>query len=117
MTEPIHKCECDLVFDTPEAVETWIRRNPGDAPGSQYGTKPSAWVPVAVAAVETMAEAQGEEPTPEGIDHMVSLVVNGHDDIAYLLVSYGHEAGYQPEDYLDNAQIEAVRERMREELI
>lgn len=81
-----------------------IMRDQGDAPGSQYGTRPMQWTPVA-AAVCLIMQAETGDLTTEGIDHIVGLVVNGHDDIAYMIVNYGPEYGFDPEDYLDDDQI------------
>jgi hypothetical protein len=90
-----------MTFSTYDEIEAYITSQPtGDAPASRYGVKPSQWVPVAAAAATIMAN-ETDDLTPEGIDYIIGLVVNDHDDIEYLIRNYGAEYGFNPEDYLD----------------
>ena len=58
-------------------------------PGTRYGRNTAECAPVAVAAARIYAEAQGEPLTPDALDYMMGLVVNGYDDPEYLISNYG----------------------------
>ena len=88
-------------METLQEVEAYIAKDSGDAPASRYGRSAQSWRPVAIATVDIMAQVTGEPFTAEGVDHIVGLVVNDHDDIEYLIREYGPEYGYNPDDYLD----------------
>ena len=87
-------------FSSWDEIDAYIGRDAGDAPGSPYGVKAREWKPVAVAACVSFIAASGEDLTAENVDWIVGLVVNGHDDIDYIIREYGPEAGINPDDYL-----------------
>lgn len=59
-------------------------------PGSPYGHTSSDCAPVAWRLAYVLARETGEDVTYEDLDHAMSLVVNGHDDVAYTIRNYGH---------------------------
>lgn len=75
-------------------------------PCSRWGTTTAECAPVAYRLALAMADATGEPITYEGLDSDMSLVVNDHDDVGYVLLSYGNAedqelaaaAGFTPED-------------------
>lgn len=95
---------------TLDDVYTYLEQDSGDAPASRYGVSASQWRPVAVAVCDILAYLTGEPFTPEGVDHVAGLVVNDHDDPAYLLVTYGPECGFDPADFLNDDDIAAAKE-------
>jgi len=70
-------------------IKDFIDRDKGDAPVSRYGRKHRDWGPIAFQAAMAMENATGEPTTEDGLDHIISLVVNDHDDIQYILDNYG----------------------------
>jgi len=93
-----------------DEIRALVERDTGDAPASPYGVKARDWMPVAVAACIVLQGETGERLTEDDVDHVVSMVVNGHEDVAYILVTYGTEYGYEPEDFLDDETILMARE-------
>ncbi len=73
-------------------VREYVERDCGDAPGSRYGVKARDWQPIAIALANIMLRETGEPHTEESLDHLVGLVVNDHDDVAYTLETYGTDA-------------------------
>lgn len=57
-------------------------------PGGRYGTDTESCAPVAYEIAQILAEQTGEELTEESLDYAMGLVVNSHDDVAYLLDNY-----------------------------
>jgi hypothetical protein len=87
------------VRDAVEAQERAPRRAEGlayltaDHPNarcfSRYGATSEDCAPVAWRVAYLVACAQGEPITFDGLDHAMGLVVNGHDDVAYVIRNYG----------------------------
>jgi hypothetical protein len=60
-------------------------------PCSRYGHCTSECAPVAWRLAYLVARETGEWPiTEEQLDHAMSLVVNNHDDVAYMVRTYGN---------------------------
>jgi hypothetical protein len=59
-------------------------------PCSRYGRNTADCAPVAWRVAYLVARDSGELVTEAGLDHAMSLVVNDHDDVAYMVNSYGH---------------------------
>lgn len=75
-------------------------------PGGRYGTDTYSCAPVAAAVALIIAEANGDEVDHDNADHVMGLVVNGHDDIASLINEHAGLVGLDPEDFLDADDIE-----------
>lgn len=58
-------------------------------PCSRYGSTSAQCAPVAWRLAYIIARESGEDVTTELLDHSMSLVVNDHDDVAYMLKEYG----------------------------
>jgi hypothetical protein len=79
--------------------DTFARRRDGIAylmadgdlrvPCSRYGRSTAECAPVAWRVAYLVAREQGEPVTREGLDHAMGLVVNDHDDVAYIVNAYG----------------------------
>jgi hypothetical protein len=59
-------------------------------PASRYGRNSADCAPVAWRVAYLLARETGEGITTESLDYAMSLVVNDHDDVAWLVNSYGH---------------------------
>jgi hypothetical protein len=59
-------------------------------PCSRYGRWTSDCAPVAWRVAYLVARESGEAITHERLDHAMGLVVNDHDDVAYIVREYGH---------------------------
>lgn len=59
-------------------------------PCSRYGTTSAECAPVAYRVAYLVARESGEALTEETLEHTMGLVVNDHDDIAYMVRTYGH---------------------------
>lgn len=59
-------------------------------PCSRYGRTARDCAPVAWRVAYLGARESGEPITLDTLDHAMSLVVNNHDDVAYLIRQYGH---------------------------
>jgi hypothetical protein len=59
-------------------------------PCSRYGDTSAKCAPVAWRFAHLMARETGEEITLDSLDHAMSLVVNDHPDVAYLVRQYGN---------------------------
>lgn len=57
---------------------------------SRYGSTSKECAPVAWRLAYLVAREQGEEVDLDGLDHAMSLVVNEHDDVAYIIRQYGN---------------------------
>lgn len=81
----------------------FLSRDSGTVPCSRYGWDSASCAPVAYAvAVIVAGETEGGEPTEEGLDHAMGLVVNDHDDPETLIRDYGSLYGFSAEDLLDD---------------
>ena len=58
-------------------------------PCSRYGRHTSDCAEVAWRVAEIMDEANGDGISRYSLEHDMGLVVNDHDDVAYLLATYG----------------------------
>lgn len=58
-------------------------------PCSRYGRNSADCAPVAWRLAYLTARESGEEVTLDGLDHAMGLVVNDHDDVAYMVREYG----------------------------
>lgn len=58
-------------------------------PGSRYGRTCAECAPVAWRLAYLIAGSFGEPITVTALDHAMSLVVNDHDDVAYIIRNYG----------------------------
>jgi hypothetical protein len=56
---------------------------------SRYGSTSEECAPVAWRLSYLMAREQGEPITFDALDADMGLVVNGHDDVAYVIRTYG----------------------------
>lgn len=56
---------------------------------SRYGRTAADCAPVAWRLAYVITGASGEPITPDALDHAMSLVVNEHDDVAYVIRTYG----------------------------
>lgn len=59
-------------------------------PCSRYGRNTADCAPVAWRLAYITARETGEDITTDDIHHAMSLVVNDHDDVAYMVREYGH---------------------------
>lgn len=69
-------------------------------PGGRYGNDTESCAEVAWAAESIYCAVAPDEMTLESLDRMMGLVVNSHDDVEYIIRSYGEQYGFNPEDYL-----------------
>ena len=71
---------------TEDEIRDIVNRDGGRIPCSRYakedGSDLADWVIQLEAA---MVEATGEESDEEGIEYLTGLIVNSHDDVAYVL--------------------------------
>ena len=56
---------------------------------SRYGHDSASCAPVAWRFAYVVAREQGEPITFDDLDHAMSLVVGNHDDVAYIIRTYG----------------------------
>jgi hypothetical protein len=59
-------------------------------PCSRYGRDSEECAQVAWRVAFLVAKESGEPVTRDGLDHAMSLVVNDHEDVAYVVNAYGH---------------------------
>lgn len=59
-------------------------------PCSRYGRNTADCAPVAWRVAFLVARETGEAITEESLDYCMGLVVNDHDDVAYMVNTYGH---------------------------
>lgn len=59
-------------------------------PASRYGSDTEDCAPVAWRLAYLMARENSEPLTTESLDYAMGLVVNDHDDVAYIVNHYGH---------------------------
>ena len=60
------------------------------APCSRYGRNGRECAPVAWRLAYLLARETGETVSAYGLDYAMGLVVNNHDDVAYMIRQYGH---------------------------
>jgi hypothetical protein len=72
----------------------YLTRNGQDnhlqVPCSRYGRNTRECAPVAWRLAYILARETGEPITEDTLDHAMGLVVNDHDDVAYVIRTYGH---------------------------
>lgn len=59
-------------------------------PCSRYGRNGADCAPVAWRLAYLLARENGEKVTTDSLDYAMGLVVNDHDDVAYVVRQYGH---------------------------
>jgi hypothetical protein len=69
-------------------------------PGGRYGSDTRSCAPVAMAMAKVMQYHNGESITYYQLDSDMGLVVNSHDDVAYMISEYGPLVELDPADYL-----------------
>lgn len=74
--------DCPTCRGTNEAG--WLR-----VPCSRYGSTSAECAPVAWRVAYLIARETGEVITEEGLDHVMSLVVNDSDEPVYIVREYG----------------------------
>ena len=84
----------------PDDMLAYLLQDTGLTPVSRYGRDGRACAPVAVAVAVILGGETGEPVTRETLEYVMGLVVNDHDDVGYMLKSYGSQYGYDPDDYL-----------------
>jgi hypothetical protein len=57
---------------------------------SRFGSTSEACAPVAWRLAYLVARDTGEALTFDDLDYAMGLVVNGHDDVSYVINAYGH---------------------------
>ena len=65
-------------------------------PVSRYGHDSQTCAPVAYAVAIIVSSETGEEMTHETLEWTMGLVVNDHEDPAYMINEYGKEYGFKP---------------------
>jgi hypothetical protein len=75
--------DCPTCHGTNDAG--WLR-----CPGSRYGNTGADCAPVAWRLAYLLAGESGEPVDRDLLDHAMSLVVNDHDDVAYIIRTYGN---------------------------
>ena len=68
----------------------YLTKESGRVPCSRYGRDSEECAPVAWRVAYLLARETGEPITYDSLDYTMSLVVNDHDDVAYIIRSYGH---------------------------
>jgi len=74
-----------------QGLEFLLRDGNLGVPGGRYGRDTETCAPVAWQIALTLARETGEPLTEESLDYAMGLVVNSHDDVAYLLENYPDE--------------------------
>lgn len=59
-------------------------------PCSRYGRDTAECAPVAWRVAYLVSRETGEPITAADLDYAMGLVVNDHDDVAYMVRTYGH---------------------------
>jgi len=73
----------------------------GMVPCSRYGRTSGEYAIVALAVATIVEGETGEARSVDSLEHIMSLVVDNHDDPASLLLEYGTEYRYVVADLLD----------------
>lgn len=91
-------------LETLEGMTKYLLGDDGNmrVPCSRYGHDTISCIPITFAVVTIMAQETGEPVTTEGIDHIMGLVVNDHEDPDYIIRNYGREYGFNPGTLLDD---------------
>ena len=82
------------------AIE-YLTQDPGRVPCSRYGWDSASCAPVAYATAVIVAGETASDIDEDLLDHMMSLVVNDHEDPEDLIRDYGASYGFDPEEILD----------------
>jgi hypothetical protein len=72
-----------------EGIAYLTADNPRAACFSRFGSTSEDCAPVAWRLAFLLAREQGETITFDDLDHAMGLVVNGHDDVSYIIREYG----------------------------
>lgn len=74
-----------------EGIAQLVSECPGAyVPCSRYGRTTEECAPVAWRLAYVLARETGEEITTDGLEYAMGLVVNEHDDVAYIIRNYGN---------------------------
>lgn len=84
-----------------EAIKFLTKDGNLKVPCSRYGHDSESCAEVAWAAEVIYCQVAPDEMTFDSLDRMMGLVVNNHDDVEYIIRSYGEQYGFKPGDYLD----------------
>lgn len=68
----------------------YLELDGGLVPCSRYGRTSSDCAPVAWRLAYILARETGEEIDQDALDYAMGLVVNDHDDVAYIIRQYGY---------------------------
>lgn len=88
-----------------QAMELLMRHGNLRVPGGRYGYNTETCAEIAWVLSQCMQAATGEDITAEKLEFDMGLVVNGHDDVAYAILSYGRELGIDPAEWLDESDL------------
>lgn len=87
-----HEAHCMLVADSGDGSTAM--------PCSRYGRHiEDATGTIYAAAVIVAAETEGDPLCWRDLDYMAGLVVNNHDDVAYVIRAHGAPYGFDPANY------------------
>ena len=73
-----------------DGIAFLMREGYGRVPCSRYGRNTEECAPVAWRMAYLFARETGTELDEERLDFAMGLVVNDHDDVAYIIRSYGN---------------------------
>lgn len=74
-----------------EGIAYLIAENPGAyVPCSRYGRTTEECAPVAWRLAYLLARETGDPIDTDSLEEAMGLVVNEHDDVAYIIRTYGH---------------------------
>ncbi len=90
-----------MTFTEQQSIE-YLTIDGGRVPCSRYGYDSTSCAPVAYAVAVIMEGETGEPMSLDDLDSMMSLVVNDHDDIEYMLREYGTEYGFDWSNYFES---------------
>lgn len=75
----------DAIVRDDEEARAFLEHDSGAVPCSRYGSDSSDIAPTVLLAARIFANETGEPTTFRGLDHLMGLAVNDHDDIASIL--------------------------------
>lgn len=80
-------------YDQTSAIRYLTQDGNFSVPCSRYGRNSAECAEIAYEVYRITCNETGEDNGVDSLDHAMSLVVNNHDDVAYLLAAYGPEYG------------------------
>jgi hypothetical protein len=87
-------------------------------PGGRYGSDTRTCARLAIMLAHIMSYNSGDSITYYALDSDMGIVVNSHDDVAYMIVEYGEITfgdKFDPSEWLDEETINEVREQSARE--